>query len=108
MTNQMIILENSIRLAKEGVLKYTGREYKFSDSDGKEHVIKEVEPIHTYNGWKELGFQVQKGQKARCQFVIWKYAARKKTEDMEVEPEGKMFMKRASFFTQEQVERVAE
>ena len=100
MTNEMIIFGESQKLAKDGIIAYTGKEIVMVDSDGKEFVVKETEPIHTYNAWKELGFQVKKGEKAIASFTIWKY---KKNE--EEDEAGKMFMKKASFFKTSQVER---
>lgn len=70
MTNADIIFQQSQKLAEQGIIEYTGREFKAVDGEGKEIVIRETEPIHTYNAWKALGFQVQKGQKAVAQFTI--------------------------------------
>ena len=102
MTNAQIIFEESQRLAKQGIIQYTGKEFTYEDADGNQQVIKETEPIHTYNAWKEMGFQVKKGQKAVAQFTIWKYSGKKNEETDE--EEGRMFMKRASFFSARQVE----
>ena len=102
MTNEQIIFSESQRLAKEGVIQYTGREFTAVAADGTKFTVKETEPIHTYNTWKEMGYQVKKGQKAVAQFTIWKYSS-KKNEETDQE-EGRMFMKRASFFTARQVE----
>lgn len=106
MTNAQIIFDASQKLAEQGIIKYTGREFKAIDATGKEIVMKETEPIHTYNAWKALGFQVQKGQKAVAQFSIWKYAAGKHNEETDTDEESKMFMKRSSFFTRAQVEAI--
>ena len=105
MTNEQIIFNESQRLAKEGVIKYTGRVLKFVDMAGQEVIYKETEQIHTYNAWKDMGFQVQKGQKAVAQFVIWKYSG--KINEETNEEEGRMFMKKASFFTIDQVKAIA-
>lgn len=105
MTNAMIIFYESQKLAEEGILNYTGREAKYVDENGEEKVYKEVEPIHTYAAWKELGYQVQKGEKAKAQIIIWKFVSGKKEESDE-EPSGKMFMKKASFFTMAQVKSI--
>lgn len=73
--------------------------------DGEKITMMEPEPIHTYTKWKELGYQVQKGEKAITSFMIWKYAIKKgqeqeqESKDTESnENKGKMFMKKASFF----------
>lgn len=63
-----------------------------------------TEQIHTYNRWKQLGFQVQKGSKAVAKITIWKASRKKSDEDDEDEP--RMFMKTASFFAASQVEPV--
>ena len=107
MTNAQIIFNESQRLAKDGVLQSPGREMTYTDADGNQQVIKETEPIHTYNAWKALGFQVQKGQKAVAQFTIWKHCNGKVDEETGEEKPGKMFMKKASFFTARQVQAIA-
>ena len=104
MTNEMIIFNESQKLAQGGLIEYTGREIVMVDSDGKEFVIKETEPIHTYNAWREMGYQVKKGEKAIASFTIWKYTA-SKNEETDEEEAGRMFMKKASFFKTSQVER---
>lgn len=108
MTNAEIIFIESQRLAKEGKISYTGRVFDGVDGEGKPVQIKETEAIHTYNAWKELGYQVQKGQKAVAQFVIWKYQKGKVEveDDTKTEGKGKMFMKKASFFTKAQVQAI--
>ena len=69
------------------------------------------EPIHTYQAWKTLGYQVRKGEKAIAKFCIWKHVSAKKDadeEDNEAEsgPGDKMFMKMSSFFTAGQVDPI--
>ncbi|MBP5311882.1 MAG: hypothetical protein J6112_03505 [Clostridia bacterium] len=103
MTNEAIIFANAQALARDGIIKYTGREFVTKTDDGKEIVVKETEPIHTYSVWKQMGYQVQKGQKAVAQFVIWKHS--EKVDD-DGERQTKMFMKKASFFTRAQVEAI--
>lgn len=107
MTNAQIIFGEAQRLAEQGIIQYTGREFTFEDADGNQTIVKETEPIHTYNAWKELGFQVQKGQKAVAQFSIWKHCNGKVDEETGEEKPGKMFMKKASFFTARQVQAIA-
>lgn len=100
MTNAEIIFNASQSLAKDGIIKYTGREIEAVDGEGNPTVIKETEPIHTYAAWKNLGYQVQKGQKAVASFKIWKHTSREKEDG---KSDTKMFMTKAFFFTSEQV-----
>ncbi len=111
MTNAQIIFNESIRLVEEGIIKGTGRMFEaiITDKDGNEEkkLVEEPEAIHTYAAWQQLGFQVKKGEKAKASFTIWKYAEGKKSEESDEEPEGKMFMKKAHFFTMDQVEKIS-
>lgn len=105
MTNAMIILMESVKLMEEGIIKGSG--VKGTKPDGKE--IELPEPIHTYATWKSLGYQVQKGQKAVAQFPIWKHTS-KQLDEVDEEGNNKvktnMFMRKASFFTKEQVQKI--
>lgn len=104
-TNAQIIMNESIRLMGEGVLKPTGRVFVQELPDGSKVELPEPEPIHTYNGWKDIGYQVKKGEHAKAQFQIWKYAG-KKDEETGEEENGHCFMKKAFWFTADQVEKV--
>ena len=103
-------MNESINLLEAGIIKGTGRMFKATvvDADGNEteKLVEEPEAIHTYATWKQLGYQVKKGQKAKASFTIWKHVAGKKNEETGEESESKMFMKKASFFTFEQVEKI--
>ena len=105
-TNGEIIFNQSLELMKQGVLKTTGRMLVQELPDGSKVEIPEPEPIHTYNGWKELGYQVKRGQKAKAAFTIWKYSGKKDEETGEVE-KGRCFQKKAFWFTFDQVEKVS-
>ena len=112
MTNNQIIMNESINLLEAGVIKGTGRMFEATiiDQDGNEvkKMVEEPEAIHTYAVWKQLGYQVKKGEKAIASFTIWKCVAGKKNEEeSDEEPENKMFMKKAHFFTIGQVEKIA-
>ena len=112
MTNAQIIFQTSLELMEEGIIKGTGRmmEALIVDKDGNEtkQMVEEPEAIHTYAIWKQLGFQVKKGEKAKASFTIWKYVeGKKQEEESDQEPESKMFMKKAHFFTIDQVEKIA-
>ena len=109
MTNAQIIMNESINLLENGIIKGTGRmlEAVIVDKDGNEtkKLVEEPEAIHTYAAWKQLGYKVKKGEKAKASFIIWKHVPGKKEENDEQE-ESKMFMKKAHFFTIDQVEKI--
>lgn len=111
MTNLQIIDMNKQRLYAEGVLKGTGKMFEGVDMDGNPVQIPEVEPIHTFAGWKELGFKVKKGQHSTIRFAIWKHTSR--TEEIPMKDGTKieqecshMFLKEACWFTSAQVEPI--
>ena len=113
MTNADIIFTQAQKLAEAGKIAYTGREFKAVLADGTEITVKETEDIHTFNGWKERGYSVKKGEKAVDKFVIWKHSPAKVEElpmkdgdGVEYVDKGKMFMKTASFFAAHQVEPI--
>lgn len=110
MTNQQIILENRIFLMQEGILKGTDEIITVQNDDGSESQIQMPEEIHTYNAWKRLGYQVQKGEHAVAKFPIWKYKTNKKQDDEAGDDEkpqaGRMFKKVAFFFTIDQVKAI--
>lgn len=65
-------------------------------------------PLHTYLKWKQLGYQVKKGQKSEHKITIWK-STTKKTRNKETgleEVSNKMILTTACFFTIEQVEAI--
>ena len=64
MTKAMIIQIETAKLAEKGILKYTGRMLKGLNVAGEEIEIPEIEPIHTFQGWKKLGYCVKKGEKS--------------------------------------------
>lgn len=59
--------------------------------------------FHTYEAWKELGYQVQKGQHSCFSAQIWKMTEKKNAEG---ERTQKLIMKRAHFFARNQVEKI--
>lgn len=109
MTNVEIINTKAMELMKAGVIGTTGKMMlaKFVDENGDEveKEIPEPEAIHTYAMWKQLGYQVQKGEKAVARFAIWKYVTNKNEDD---EEEPKMFMKNAAWFKASQVAPIKE
>ena len=115
MTNEEIIFVNSIELMKNGVIKGTGKFLTRKLSDGTEIQIEQPEEIHTFNGWKERGFSVKKGEHAKAKFDIYKCRVSSEKipiKDENGEPEEKsfdvkhMFRKTAFWFTAEQVEPI--
>jgi hypothetical protein len=106
MTNAQIIFNAAQALAEEGKIGYTGREFKAVDADGNEMVVRETEPIHTHQTWKQLGYQVQKGQKAVAAILIWKHTV--KVDKETGGEDAKMFMKTAHFFSMAQVQAVGQ
>lgn len=64
MTNAQIIFNERLRLMESGVIGSIGRKMILENGDGKKEEIFEPEQIHTYQGWKALGRQVQKVEKA--------------------------------------------
>ena len=105
-TNAEIIFKESQELLKQGILKPTGRIFVQELPDGSKIEVPEAEPIHTCNGWKELGYQVKKGQHAKASFPIWKYLG-KKDEETGEEKDGRCYPKKAFWFTFDQVEKVS-
>ena len=105
MTNGEIILRESLNLVKAGVLKTTGRVFTQELPDGTKIEVPEPEPIHTYNGWKDLGFQVKKGEHAKAAFMIWKYHGKKDEETGE--ESGECWQRKAFWFTFDQVEKIS-
>lgn len=113
MTNATIILNEACNLFEQGLLKGTGKYIKmiYLDENGNE-IEKEVElpeDIHTFAGWKALGYSVKKGEKAVSKFPIWKYVKAKafEAEDANADGEasGHCIMKVAAFFSASQVQR---
>lgn len=91
MTNAQIIMNESITLVEDGILKMIG---EFP------------EPIHTFAGWKSLGYSVKQGEHAIAKFPIWKYTSKKKETDEGEEEYANMFLKTAAFFKFSQVEKI--
>lgn len=85
MTNAAIILDESIRLMNDGILKGTGRFIDVVNEDGSTEKLEIPEEIHTFNAWKQRGFIVRKGEHAIASFPIWKYVTRKNATDEPLE-----------------------
>lgn len=98
MTNAMIILMESVKLMEEGKLKGTGKFIEVETQDGKKQ-LEIPEAIHTYAKWKELGYQVRRGEKSEIKIQVWKYRGKTHTDEESGETieTGKCFMKVAAF-----------
>ncbi|WP_035790237.1 hypothetical protein [Butyrivibrio sp. FC2001] len=106
MKNEDIIFSNRIELMKKGVIGKTGKLIPVEDEQGNKKFIEEPEQIHTYAEWKRRGFTVRHGEKAVSQFPIWKRS--NKANEERSDASGNMFMKKAFFFKQSQVEPTEE
>ena len=119
MTNEMIIMNESIRLMNDGVLKGSGVFGEIVNADGSKMTIELPEEIHTFNGWKARGYSVKKGEKSEIKFSIWKHTAKMldtntgnaETDKMnqQINEQGgqtNMFLKVSAFFTAAQVEPI--
>lgn len=114
MTNNQIIFSAEQELAEQGTIKYTGNVIKGVTPEGLEVEYKETEALHTYKEWQQLGFQVQKGQKAVVKLTIWNFtnkpskAAKEAAEKAGKEPDAtaRYYMKEAAFFSTSQVEPI--
>lgn len=85
--------------------------YSLKATDGHTEQVEVPEPIHTYQVWKALGYQVRKGEKAIAKFMIWKYTEKKAKEGNTEAEEGdtvknNMFMKMSAFFKASQCDRM--
>ena len=105
MTNVEIIERAKMELFKQGVLRGTGRMLEAMDGEGNPVMVPEIEQIHTFNGWKELGYKVKKGEHAKIRFSIWKFSSKEiEKEDGTKANKTAMFLKEACWFTRNQVE----
>lgn len=107
MTNRDIIAMEKAELYKNGILKAI-KTTQIEVIKNGEKVIQDVpiiEPIHTYQGWKERGYQVRKGEKSNIRITIWKHTAAKTTKEGKKIPE-KTFLKNSAFFTADQVDKI--
>ena len=108
MTNQMIIFMERCKLFDEGKIKGTGI-FTEMEINGEIKKLELPEEIHTYNKWKELGYQVRRGEKSQIKFSIWKYRGSANTDEESEENVrgGHCFMKLSAFFTMDQVDKIA-
>ena len=69
-------------------------------------------PLHTFAEWKNLGYMVKKGEKARLAVEIWRKSNKTQTTETkdgeEIEIDTSRFYKKLShFFTFDQVQKMA-
>lgn len=87
------------------ILKATCSHLGISVDEGASMLMLGVLPAyHTYQAWQDLGYQVQRGQKAAFAARIWKMTTKK---DPEGEKKQHMIMKLSYFFGPDQVEKKA-
>lgn len=106
MTNKEIIFNKKQELLEKGILKETGRILSFELPTGEKIQVKETEEIHTFQGWKECGYSVKKGEKSQIRFAIWKCVKRKKKDENEEDGQTSMFLADACWFKKSQVEKI--
>ena len=121
MTNAEIILHESFRLMEAGILHGSGVWASIPDENGDERRVELPEAIHTFAAWKSAGFAVKRGEHAVACFPVWKYTERRRNaadgaengENGDETPDadgtqagGRMYMRKAYFFTAEQVEKI--
>ena len=105
MTNEQIIYENSVALMKQGILKCAGKMPYIDEETGEESEVDMPECIHTFQGWRELGYKVKRGEHHIAEFAIWSPVKQKKQDDDEDKPKQRMYLRRAFWFTMSQVEK---
>lgn len=118
MTNAQIILNESLSLMEQGILKGSGHFAEIETEEGTT-TIELPEDIHTFNGWKALGYSVKKGEKSSIKFPIWKHTRKMLNTDTgnaeldkmnaQINEQGgqtNMFMKMSAWFTAAQVEPI--
>lgn len=87
MTNAQIIFEERIKAMESGIIGNTGRLITV-EIDGEKKQILEPEEMHTFFGWKSLGFSIKKGEKTKVVTYLWKMKKLNKAEKAAVEALG--------------------
>lgn len=66
-------------------------------------------PLKTWKSWRDAGFVVRKGQKARCITKLWQLKPRKKSEaESDEEQKDRFILVPAYLFTADQVARISD
>lgn len=111
MTNEMIILNERLDAAEQGIIGTTGKMITIETPDGEKVTVAEPEEMHTFQTWKSLGFSVQKGQKAKVTTRLWRYnSKKKKSEDNNEKEDGEnsrdYYLCKAFLFSASQVAKI--
>lgn len=101
MKNEEAIMQMRVKLMRNRQIGTTGRKMMWHDVDGNEIEIDEPAEIHTYAGWKKLGYQVPTGTRARIFIPIWNSITLG-------DGSTSMMQSNRAFFTPEQVQRIEE
>lgn len=64
-------------------------------------------PLHTYQEWKRMGYQVKQGEHAALSVVLWKYRRETVEINGEEHESGDCYRALAHLFTADQVEKAA-
>lgn len=104
MTNEHIILTESIKLMKAGKLEGSGRFVNLATIG--QQLFEIPEEIHTRTSWKALGFTVKRGEKAIAKFPIWK-CTKTKVNGSDDEYKEVRFLQTSSFFKTSQVQSIS-
>lgn len=112
MTNEQIIWAERMNAMESGIIGTTGRLITV-EIDGEKKQILEPEELHTFIGWKSLGYSIKKGEKTKVVTYLWKMKKLNKTEkaaveamDADPEDDDDHFIKvKANLFSSSQVHR---
>jgi len=66
-----------------------------------------TEPVHTFAYWKQIGFNVRRGEHALMKIYIWKGIQHETKSPEGPTVEDIIFMKKAAFFGRSQVEPIS-
>ena len=78
MTNEQIIWAERMNAMESGIIGTTGRLITV-EIDGEKKQILEPEELHTFIGWKSLGYSIKKGEKTKVVTYLWKMKKLNKT-----------------------------
>ena len=62
-------------------------------------------PLHTYQEWRRMGYQVKRGERAALSVVLWKYCSKTVEVDGQEQETGDCHRTTAHLFTAAQVEK---